>query len=199
MYGFKNHDDPGMKLLLSQELKKMSIRELERVFLFDPMKMMRDPEDAVDINGHKLSPSSPIVRMQAYRLFFGISFSGFKLAEKVPDELTEVEAVGPLFILKEPGIEGEEPCKYLRYNDQMFYVKTHYDGTGRIERFSFKKTHSYSTPYIIANFTDDDFGLIHSKLWNVESRFEPYFFYSPDPEDLDTAETDSEEQRTWRS
>lgn len=194
MYGFNNQDDPGMKLLLSQELKKMSIRELERVFLFDPMRMLRNPEDAVDINGHKLSPSSPIVRMQAYRLFFDISFSGITSTEKTPDELTEVEAVGPLFILKEPGIEGEEPCEYLRYNDQMFHIKTHYDGNGWIERFSFKKTNSYVTPYITANLPDDGYGFISSKLWSVESRFEPYFFYSPDPEDLDTVETDSEEE-----
>lgn len=43
LYSFSNPNDIGMKQRLSHNMESMSIRDIEKVFLFDPLSVLRDP------------------------------------------------------------------------------------------------------------------------------------------------------------
>ena len=150
----------------------MNIRDLERVFMFDPAKALRNPDGTIDINGHKLSPKSPIVLAQAYRMFFDLSCLPEQTTPNRPDELSEVEAIGPLMILGERMYFYGIP-KWLIFNRIPYSIVPEYDDENRIMAIHFKRARSYTTPYISIDNTEN--------LYNVESLFEPYFYYEADP------------------
>lgn len=176
LYAFSNPNDIGMKQRLSHNMESMSIRDMERVFLFDPLAALRDPAGTIDINGHKLSPVSPIVSAQAYRMFYNLSCLEGRTTSKQPDDLSEIEAKGPLVFLGERKDTFYTP-KWMVFNGSPYLVTPKYDDEGRLLTIQFKRSRSYTVPFIDADKSEH--------LYNVESLFEPYFYYSPDPDDLE--------------
>lgn len=178
IYGFSDPNDLGMKQKLSQDMSEMSIRDLERAYLFDPIKALRNPDEPVIINGIKLSPTSPIVLAQAYRLFFGLSCTSTRSTAKPPQPQSQVEAMGPLLILGSGADEsGYYPSTgYIEYDKYEHYQYTPFgDGNDCISCFKFHKTMSFNKPCLK---WDEEIS-----IWRVESLFEPYFYYAPEPED----------------
>lgn len=171
-------NDMGMKLRISEQLSKLSIRDIERIFLFNPDRQLRDPEGIIKINDYLLSPKSPIVQAQAYNLFFDISCSDVRMADKQPELLTNVEALGPLIVLKEH-FDNETIPNSFRYGKHMFSIKPTFDDEGRIMTIGFKKAQSLTQPFIRCEEITDSMSSVHSRIWEVESLFEPYFYYSP--------------------
>lgn len=179
LYSFSNQGDIGMKQRLSQLLSSLSIRDLERIFMFDPEKALRYPEGTIEINGYQLSPKSPIVFAQAYRMFFDLSCLPERTTPKQPDDLSEVEAIGPLVILGE-GLYYNGVPKCVVFNGYSYSVKPVFDDENRLLTFQFKPVRSNASPYIKIDDSEH--------LYNVESLFEPYFYYYPDPEDMELGE-----------
>lgn len=176
LYSFTNQSDIGMKQRLSQALGAMNIRDLERVFMFDPAKALRNPDGTIDINGHKLSPKSPIVFAQAYRMFFDLSCLPERTTPKQPDDLSEVEAVGPLVIMGK-WLDYYGIPKWVLYNEHTYSATPVYDDENRLLTIRFKRARSYAIPFIKIDDTEH--------LYNVESLFEPYFYFETDPDDYE--------------
>lgn len=176
LYSFSNPNDIGMKQRLSHNMESMSIRDIERVFLFDPLSVLRDPSGTIEINGHKLSPLSPIVFAQAYRMFYDLSCVEERSTSKQPDDLSEVEAIGPLVYLSARKDYFQTP-RWMVFNGNSYLVTPRFDDEDRLLTIQFKRSRSYSTPYFDADEMEH--------LYNVESLFEPYFYYNPDPDDLE--------------
>lgn len=181
IYGI-NHftftNDLGMKLRVGEQLSKLSIREIERIYLFNPDRQLRDPDGTIKINDYLLSPKSPIVQAQAYRLFFNISCSNVRAEDKHPELLTHVEALGPLIVLKER-FDNQTIPNSFRYGKHMFSIKPTFDDDGRIMTIGFKKAQSLSQPFIRSEEIIDSISSLHSRIWELEALFEPYFYYSP--------------------
>ena len=177
LYGFTDPNDVGMKLKLSQDMEGMSIRDLERAYLFDPIKALRNPDEPVLINGIKLSPTSPIVLTQAYRLFFSLSCISSRSTAKQPQALSKVEAYGPLLILGSGTDDTGIPHPgYIEYDTYDHYYYTPFgDGKGNIINFKFSNTGSFMTPCLE---WDEEI-----RVWKVEALFEKYFYYYQEPED----------------
>ena len=160
-------------------MDKMTIWDLERLYYFNPKSVLRNPDKGIEINGIVLSPDSPIVHMQAYRVFFGIEYNPTGYDEKTPQLKTVVEYFAPLFILKEQGDSIEDIPRYLQCREQVFIIKPLLDSENRILSFQFKNTTSYVTPVFRMNEISDYMDEVKVRLWEVEKRFEPYFYYSP--------------------
>lgn len=182
-YGFSTPSDTAMKVRLAGSMEKMTIRELERLYRFDPKAALRNPDQGIDINGTILSPDSPIVRAQAYRLFFGIEYDHDSYDDKKPKVISDVEIFGPLFILREKWEYADVP-KYIQYGDHYFVVKAKYDSQKRITAYQFKGTSSYGTPLLRVDEMPGFMNEAEEKLWEVQELFEPCFYYSPGIENL---------------
>lgn len=188
LYGFTDSNDVGMKQRLSQDMERMSIRDLERAYLFDPIKALRNPDEPVVINGVKLSPTSPIVLTQAYRLFWDLSCCSSRSTAKQPQAQSKVEAIGPLLIL-EAGADdsGIPPSGYIEYGKyEHYYYTTFGDGNGNVVNFKFTLYGSFTTPCLKWNET--------TRVWKVEAQFEKYFYYYPEPEDASIESDFSEDE-----
>ena len=189
-FGFSASSDIIMKERLSEKLAKMTIRDLERLYFFDPKSVLRNPDKGIEFKGIILSPDSPIVHAQAYRAFFGIEYNPTGIEEKTPKLKTEVEYFAPLFILREQGESTEGFPKYLQYGEQFFVVQPQLDSENRLLSFRFKKASSYVTPVLkmnkISNYAEE----VNLRLWEIEELFDPFFYYSPPMERVKESEED---------
>lgn len=177
-YGF-TYADSVMKSRLRARMKEMSIRDLERLFYFDPNKSLRNPEQGIEINGNVLSPLSPIMRAQAYRRFFGIGFEPLEYeVMKTPKAITEIEFYGPLLLLKDTW-EYNDSAQHIQYGEYFFVVKPKFDSKNRIITFYFRQTTSFATPILKVNEISGYKEWAEERLWEVEELFDPYFYYSP--------------------
>lgn len=189
-YGFSAPSDTIMKARISKKMEKMTIRDLERLFNFDPKSVLRNPDKGIEINGIVLSPDSPIVHMQAYRVFFGVEYNPTRYDEKTPKLKTEVEYFAPLFILKEQRDSIEGIPRYLQYGEHYFVVQPQLDSEKSILGFQFKNTTSFVTPVLRMNEISDYADEVDLRLWEVEKLFEPYFYYSPPLEGVKESESE---------
>lgn len=187
LYSFTNPNDIGMKQRLSQDMEKMSIRDLERAFLFDPMKVIRCSDGSLEINGYCLCPQSPILWTQAYSLFFGLSCLSVRATAKSPDDLSEVEAKGPLMVLNEG---YNNLTRNLLFNGRPYSIRIENDKEGRLLNIHFRRTTSYSTPYIQGGESSGMYDDVNSGIWTIESQFESLFYYNPEPEDASILDGD---------
>lgn len=178
LYPFTDPYDLGMRFRLAEQMSKMSIRDLERIYFFRPEKMLRDPEGAIKINNYLLSPESPIVRTQAYRLFFDISCTDVRFTDRQPELMTDVETFGPLFLLKSK-YDNQTIPRSLQYGKHLFDISPSFDDNGWIMNISFKKVQSLSKPVIRCEEITESTDLIRSGIWKVETQFEAFFYYSP--------------------
>lgn len=190
LFGFTNPSDVAMKKIIDEQLKEMTIRDLERVFLFNPKRALRRPSEPLNINGFMLSPDSPIVSIEAYRLFFGLSFDFSRAYDKYPDELTQIEAIGPLWLMKNS--RPEDKIKGFSYNKGLFPLTLEYDSDGSILDFHFRKSNNLSSPMLDVEGLIDSDEYYRARIWTVEEQFNQYFFYSGEKEDEGFVGSDEE-------
>lgn len=181
LYGFTNPSDVAMKKIIDEQLKEMTIRDLERVFLFNPQGMLRKPSEPLSINGFLLSPNNPLVSIIAYKVFFGLSFDFSRSLDKYPDELTQIEAVGPLLLMKKS--QPEDKINGFKYNEGLFPLKLEYDSDGYISAFRFRKSNGLAYPMLNVAGLTNSVDYVKHGIWTVEEQFNQYFYYSGEKEE----------------
>ncbi len=175
-FEFTNSDDLAMKHAIEEELMKKSIRDIERIYLFEPESIIRHPEEAIEINGYNLSPNSSIVRLQAYKYFFGLELAGGRLTSKYPTTLTQIETHGPLWILH--NIPSYETINGVSYAGIFFSLRIERDDEDRIMAFRFNPVNSITTPCPEVGDMSDVLSRSKLHLWATESKFHQYFYYA---------------------
>jgi len=175
LYGFTNPSDGAMKKIINSQLKRMTIRDLERVFFFNPQELLREPSEPLVINGFVLSPDNPLVSIVAYKVFFGLTFdfSG-PAVSKYPDELTQIEAIGPLWLMAKS--RPDNKVYGLKYGDGFFPLKFEYDNSGFIMAFRFKKSNHFSSPMLDVKGLTDPLSYVRAGIWTITEQFNQYFY-----------------------
>lgn len=176
LFEFTEPDDIAMKHEIEEELNKMSIRDIERIYLFNPEKIIRNPGAPVDINGYQLSPKSSLVRLHAYKFFFGLSLDLFRTPSRDPELITQLETNGPLWIMH--NIPYDETINGVKYGNTRFVLKVEKDENDWILAFRFKKVSRLAPPCPEVNDLQDVTASASTHIWKTENKFRSFFYYA---------------------
>jgi len=176
LFEFTEPNDIVMKHEIEEEIKKLSIRDIERIYLFEPERIIRNPEYPVVINGYQLSPKSSLVRLQAYKFFFGLGLDLSESSSRDPELITQLETNGPTWILH--NIPQYETINGVQYGHTRFVLKIEKDEKGWILAFRFKKTSRIAPPCPEVDYLQDETSSVRFNQWETENKFRPFFYYS---------------------
>ena len=195
LYEFTEPNDIVMKHEIDEELKKLSIRDIERIYLFEPEKIIRNPNVPFDINGYQLSPKSSLVRLHAYKFFFGLDLDLNRPPFQEPELITQLETNGPLWIMH--NIPYDVIINGVKYRDTFYALKVEKDEKDWILAFRFKKASRIAPPCPDVDDLQDVTAEARTHLWKTETKFCTFFYYSSSSQENYELPEESWSEEDW--
>lgn len=133
---------------IKRKLDHFSVRDLERIYLFNPETIIRETP-FFDINGLKVSRKSNLLRIYAYEEMYDISLLCFVDLHQSRNEMSNAQLFIPLYVL----CHGE--VRNFKIGSNYYRVEPEYDENNSILSLKVKNAMSITSPYYeLAHFTE---------------------------------------------
>lgn len=165
---------------ICRKLDRLSVRDIERIFLFDPDTIIKH-QPFFDINGLRVSRDCNILKVYAYETMFGISLLGYDYHHSFKSHKTNAQLFIPLYIL----CAGE--IRDFDIDKELYKVEAQFDDNGCVASLKAKHSSSINSPWY--NLSGFEEMYLFDKRRAIS---ECYYSYSNEIEDIDST-TDNKE------
>lgn len=148
LLGIGGDEDPNIIKELCRLLKGHSVRDIEKIYLFNPDTILKN-QHSFNINGLKVSRECNILKIIAYEAMFNLDLLGYDHIFNAKNNLSIAQLFIPLYIL----CKGE--VRNFKIGQEFYNVKPSYDENNNLISLKISEAWGIGSPiYEMSDFEE---------------------------------------------